>query len=145
MITCWLHQRTKSLLWRLKIPTPAHSCRTSFGLPRYTDKLRGREENIQNTVFFHFITLLKQNRNNWWVLFGCLRQVSYLWEEIPWLQQCLSPSQSSCSCTLQTRLKMLQAVSHLQVLQHSADLTSVFQTMCNGNCGSCGNYDLMIS
>lgn len=44
-------------------------------------------------------------------------QVSYLWEEIPWLQQCLNPSQSSCSCTLQTRLKMLQAVSQLQVSQ----------------------------
>lgn len=44
-------------------------------------------------------------------------QVSYLWEEIPWLQQCLTSSQTSCSCTLQTRLKMLQAVSQLQVLQ----------------------------
>lgn len=44
-----------------------------------------------------------------------LFQVSYLWEEISWLQQCLSASQSSCSCTLQTRLKMLQAVSQLQV------------------------------
>lgn len=45
-------------------------------------------------------------------------QVSYLWEEIPWLQQCLSLSQTSCSCTLQTRIKMLQAVSHLQVERH---------------------------
>lgn len=54
------------------------------------------------------------------ILYVCIQstcQVSYLWEEIPWLQQCLSPSQSSCSCTLQTRLKMLQAVSHLQVVQ----------------------------
>lgn len=47
--------------------------------------------------------------------FVCPLQVSYLWEEISWLQQCLSPSQSSSSCTLQTRLKMLQAVSLLQV------------------------------
>lgn len=73
-------------------------------------------------------------------------QVSYLWEEIPWLQQCLSPSQSSCSCTLQTRLKMLQAVSQLQVVQwktcpqHHKLLGLWF---CNWNCGGCGNYDLI--
>ncbi|XP_078793470.1 ankyrin repeat and fibronectin type-III domain-containing protein 1 [Oryzias latipes] len=41
-------------------------------------------------------------------------KVSYLWDEISWLQQCLGPSQSSCSCTLQTRIKMLQAISQLQ-------------------------------
>lgn len=53
----------------------------------------------------------------------CLCQVSYLWEEIPWLQQCLSPTQSSCSCTLQTRLKMLQAVSQLQVGSSGSSLS----------------------
>ncbi|KAG5262387.1 hypothetical protein AALO_G00274610, partial [Alosa alosa] len=41
-------------------------------------------------------------------------KVSYLWEEISWLQQCVVSAQSSCSCTLQTRLKMLQAVAQLQ-------------------------------
>ncbi|KAM7370905.1 hypothetical protein PAMP_010415 [Pampus punctatissimus] len=53
-------------------------------------------------------------------------KVSYLWEEIPWLQQCLSPSQSSCSCTLQTRLKMLQAVSLLQGMLGTQDLGQVY-------------------
>eukprot|EP00064_Thunnus_orientalis_P007862 superscaffoldBa00000897_g7884 len=53
-------------------------------------------------------------------------KVSYLWEEIPWLQQCLSPSQSSCSCTLQTRLKMLQAVSHLQGMLGTQDIGQVY-------------------
>ncbi|XP_045065619.1 ankyrin repeat and fibronectin type-III domain-containing protein 1 [Coregonus clupeaformis] len=53
-------------------------------------------------------------------------KVSYLWEEIPWLQQCLSPSQSSCSCTLQTRLKMLQAVSQLQGMLGTQDLGQVY-------------------
>lgn len=51
-------------------------------------------------------------------------QVSYLWEEIPWLQQCLTSSQTSCSCTLQTRLKMLQAVSQLQVFQRPISTTN---------------------
>ncbi|XP_029703127.1 ankyrin repeat and fibronectin type-III domain-containing protein 1 isoform X3 [Takifugu rubripes] len=49
-------------------------------------------------------------------------KVSYLWEEILWLQQCLSLSQSSSSCTLQTRLKMLQAVSQLQGMLGTQDL-----------------------
>ncbi|XP_029954749.1 ankyrin repeat and fibronectin type-III domain-containing protein 1 [Salarias fasciatus] len=53
-------------------------------------------------------------------------KVSYLWEEISWLQQCLSPSQSSCSCTLQTRLKMLQAISHLQGMLGTQDLGQVY-------------------
>lgn len=44
-----------------------------------------------------------------------IQQASYLWEEIPRLQQRLNPAQAACSCTLQTRLKMLQAVAHLQV------------------------------
>ncbi|XP_019902065.2 ankyrin repeat and fibronectin type-III domain-containing protein 1 isoform X2 [Esox lucius] len=53
-------------------------------------------------------------------------KVSYLWEEIPWLQQCLSPSQSSCSCALQTRLKMLQAISQLQGMLGTQDLGQVY-------------------
>ncbi|XP_005748523.1 uncharacterized protein ankfn1b isoform X3 [Pundamilia nyererei] len=53
-------------------------------------------------------------------------KVSYLWEEISWLQQCLGPSQTSCSCTLQTRLKMLQAVSHLQGALGTQDLGQVY-------------------
>ncbi|KAG9349907.1 hypothetical protein JZ751_026260 [Albula glossodonta] len=53
-------------------------------------------------------------------------KVSYLWEDISWLQQCLSPSQSSCSCTLQTRLKMLQAVSLLQGMLGMQDLGRVY-------------------
>nr|XP_020461770.1 ankyrin repeat and fibronectin type-III domain-containing protein 1-like isoform X2 [Monopterus albus] len=53
-------------------------------------------------------------------------KVSYLWEEIPWLQQCLSLSHSSCSCTLQTRLKMLQAVSQLQGMLGTQDLGQVY-------------------
>uniref|UniRef100_A0A1A8FYA0 Ankyrin repeat and fibronectin type-III domain-containing protein 1-like n=4 Tax=Nothobranchius korthausae TaxID=1143690 RepID=A0A1A8FYA0_9TELE len=53
-------------------------------------------------------------------------KVSFLWDEISWLQQCLSPSQSSCSCTLQTRLKMLQAVSQLQGMLGTQDLGHVY-------------------
>ncbi|CAG5907725.1 unnamed protein product [Menidia menidia] len=53
-------------------------------------------------------------------------KVSFLWEEISWLQQCLSPSQSSCSCTLQTRLKLLQAVSQLQGMLGTQDLGQVY-------------------
>ncbi|XP_068610755.1 ankyrin repeat and fibronectin type-III domain-containing protein 1 [Brachionichthys hirsutus] len=53
-------------------------------------------------------------------------KVSHLWEEIPWLQQCLNPSQSSCSCTLQTRLRMLQAVSQLQGMLGTQDLGQVY-------------------
>ncbi|XP_035261553.1 ankyrin repeat and fibronectin type-III domain-containing protein 1 isoform X2 [Anguilla anguilla] len=53
-------------------------------------------------------------------------KVSYLWEEISWLQQCLSPSQSSCSCALQTRLKTLQAVSLLQGMLGTQDLGRVY-------------------
>uniref|UniRef100_A0A8C6ST33 Fibronectin type-III domain-containing protein n=1 Tax=Neogobius melanostomus TaxID=47308 RepID=A0A8C6ST33_9GOBI len=53
-------------------------------------------------------------------------KVSYLWEEIPWLQQCLSPTQMSCSCTLQTRMKMLQAISYLQGMLGTQDLGQVY-------------------
>ncbi|XP_030626060.1 ankyrin repeat and fibronectin type-III domain-containing protein 1 [Chanos chanos] len=53
-------------------------------------------------------------------------KVSYLWEEISWLQQCISPAQSSCSCTLQTRLKLLQAVAQLQGMLGTQDLGQVY-------------------
>ncbi|KAJ8245800.1 hypothetical protein GJAV_G00260450 [Gymnothorax javanicus] len=53
-------------------------------------------------------------------------KLSYLWEEISWLQQCMSPSPSSCSCALQTRLKMLQAVSLLQGMLGAQDLGRVY-------------------
>ncbi|XP_029102352.1 ankyrin repeat and fibronectin type-III domain-containing protein 1 [Scleropages formosus] len=53
-------------------------------------------------------------------------KVSYLWEDIPWLQQCLNPSQSSFSCALQTRLKMLQAVSQLQGMLGTQHLGQVY-------------------
>ncbi|XP_076154939.1 ankyrin repeat and fibronectin type-III domain-containing protein 1, partial [Alosa pseudoharengus] len=53
-------------------------------------------------------------------------KVSYLWEEISWLQQCVVSAQSSCSCTLQTRLKMLQAVAQLQNLLGTHDLGQVY-------------------
>ncbi|CAL8308596.1 unnamed protein product [Boreogadus saida] len=51
-------------------------------------------------------------------------KVSYLWEDILWLQQCLSPSQTSC--TLQTRVKMLQAVSLLQGMLGVQDLGQAY-------------------
>ncbi|XP_041133819.1 ankyrin repeat and fibronectin type-III domain-containing protein 1-like isoform X1 [Polyodon spathula] len=53
-------------------------------------------------------------------------KVSCLWEDILWLRQCLSPSQSSCSCTIQTRLKMLHAVSQLQDMLGTQDLGRVY-------------------
>ncbi|XP_037393188.1 ankyrin repeat and fibronectin type-III domain-containing protein 1 [Pygocentrus nattereri] len=53
-------------------------------------------------------------------------KVSYLWEEISWLQQCVGPAQLSCSCTLQTRLKMLQALAHLQATLGTQDLGQVY-------------------
>ncbi|CAL8301916.1 unnamed protein product [Lota lota] len=53
-------------------------------------------------------------------------KVSYLWEDILWLQQCLSPSQTSCSCTLQTRVKILQAVSLLQGMLGVQDLGQAY-------------------
>lgn len=58
------------------------------------------------------------SENSFYVCMESMWQVSYLWEEIPWLQQCLSSCQSSCSCTLQTRVKMLQAISQLQVIDY---------------------------
>ncbi|XP_076842957.1 ankyrin repeat and fibronectin type-III domain-containing protein 1 isoform X2 [Brachyhypopomus gauderio] len=53
-------------------------------------------------------------------------KVTYLWEELSWLQQCVSPAQLSCSCTLQTRLKMLQALTQLQSLLGTEDLGQVY-------------------
>ncbi|KAL2078456.1 hypothetical protein ACEWY4_026141 [Coilia grayii] len=53
-------------------------------------------------------------------------KVSYLWEEIWWLQQCVVSGQSSCSCTLQTRLKMLQAIAQLQNLLGTPDLGQAY-------------------
>lgn len=104
-IMFWWHQRIRFLLWRLKTATQALSCRTFSGLLRYR----------QDSERTKYILIRIQFFKNVWIV--SVQQVSYLWEEISWLQQCLSPSQSSCSCTLQTRLKMLQAVSHLQVVQ----------------------------
>ncbi|NXY72266.1 ANKF1 protein, partial [Glareola pratincola] len=42
-------------------------------------------------------------------------KVSCMWDEILWLRQCVTVSQSSCSCILQTRFKMLLAISQMQV------------------------------
>ncbi|MCJ8729064.1 hypothetical protein PDJAM_G00012090, partial [Pangasius djambal] len=52
--------------------------------------------------------------------------VTYLWEEILWLQQCASSTHPSCSCTLQTRLKILQALTQLQALLGTQDLGQVY-------------------
>ncbi|XP_061329776.1 ankyrin repeat and fibronectin type-III domain-containing protein 1-like isoform X3 [Pezoporus flaviventris] len=41
-------------------------------------------------------------------------KVSCMWDEILWLRQCVTVSQSSCSCILQTRFKMLLAISQMQ-------------------------------
>ncbi|KAM9488692.1 ankyrin repeat and fibronectin type-III domain-containing protein 1 isoform 1-T1 [Clarias gariepinus] len=53
-------------------------------------------------------------------------KVTYLWEEILWLQQCASSTHPSCSCTLQTRLKILQALTQLQALLGTQDLGQVY-------------------
>ncbi|KAF5889587.1 ankyrin repeat and fibronectin type-III domain-containing protein 1-like isoform X1 [Clarias magur] len=53
-------------------------------------------------------------------------KVTYLWEEIQWLQQCASSTHPSCSCTLQTRLKILQALTQLQALLGTQDLGQVY-------------------
>ncbi|XP_027009904.2 ankyrin repeat and fibronectin type-III domain-containing protein 1 isoform X3 [Tachysurus fulvidraco] len=53
-------------------------------------------------------------------------KVTYLWEEILWLQQCASSTHLSCSCTLQTRLKILQALIQLQALLGTQDLGQVY-------------------
>ncbi|KAF7709060.1 hypothetical protein HF521_018117 [Silurus meridionalis] len=53
-------------------------------------------------------------------------KVTYLWEDIQWLQQCASSTHPSCSCTLQTRLKILQALTQLQALLGTQDLGQVY-------------------
>ncbi|KAF7242904.1 Ankyrin repeat and fibronectin type-III domain-containing protein 1 [Varanus komodoensis] len=53
-------------------------------------------------------------------------KVSCMWDEILWLRQCVTVSQSSCSCVLQTRLKMLLAISQMQGLLGIQDLGQVF-------------------
>ncbi|KAJ7305763.1 hypothetical protein JRQ81_010129, partial [Phrynocephalus forsythii] len=53
-------------------------------------------------------------------------KVSCMWDEILWLRQCVTVSQSSCSCILQTRLKMLLAISQMQGLLGIQDLGQVF-------------------
>ncbi|XP_035386321.1 ankyrin repeat and fibronectin type-III domain-containing protein 1 isoform X2 [Electrophorus electricus] len=53
-------------------------------------------------------------------------KVTYLWEELTWLLQCVSPTQLSCSCTLQTRLKILQTLRQLQTLLGTQDLGQVY-------------------
>ncbi|KAG1944500.1 ankyrin repeat and fibronectin type-III domain-containing protein [Pimephales promelas] len=53
-------------------------------------------------------------------------KVSHLWEELTWMQQCISPAHASSSCTLQTRLKMIQAAAQLQALLGTVDLGQVY-------------------
>ncbi|KAM6320265.1 ankyrin repeat and fibronectin type-III domain-containing protein 1-like [Podargus strigoides] len=53
-------------------------------------------------------------------------KVSCMWDEILWLRQCVTVSQSSCSCILQTRFKMLLAISQMQGLLGIQDLGQVF-------------------
>lgn len=49
-----------------------------------------------------------------------------MWDEILWLRQCVTVSQSSCSCILQTRFKMLLAISQMQVRVGMAGRASAF-------------------
>ncbi|KAJ6657603.1 hypothetical protein lerEdw1_002319 [Lerista edwardsae] len=53
-------------------------------------------------------------------------KVSCMWDEILWLRQCVTVSQSSCSCILQTRFKMLLAISQMQGLLGIQDLGQAF-------------------
>ncbi|XP_078519138.1 ankyrin repeat and fibronectin type-III domain-containing protein 1-like isoform X1 [Lissotriton helveticus] len=53
-------------------------------------------------------------------------KVSCMWEDILWLRQCVTVSQSSCSCILQTRFKMLVAISQMQALLGIQDLGQVY-------------------
>uniref|UniRef100_A0A6I8NE69 Fibronectin type-III domain-containing protein n=1 Tax=Ornithorhynchus anatinus TaxID=9258 RepID=A0A6I8NE69_ORNAN len=55
-----------------------------------------------------------------------LAKVSCVWGEVPWLRQCLPDSPNSCSCVLQTRSKMLLAVSQMQGLLGTQDLGRLF-------------------
>ncbi|XP_063286649.1 ankyrin repeat and fibronectin type-III domain-containing protein 1-like isoform X1 [Pelobates fuscus] len=53
-------------------------------------------------------------------------KLSCMWDDILWLRQCVTVSQSSCSCILQTRFKMLLAVSQMQGLLGLQELGQVF-------------------
>ncbi|XP_017209464.1 ankyrin repeat and fibronectin type-III domain-containing protein 1 isoform X2 [Danio rerio] len=53
-------------------------------------------------------------------------KVCHLWEELSWMQQCISPAHACSSCTLQTRLKLLQAAAQLQALLGTVDLGQVY-------------------
>lgn len=53
-------------------------------------------------------------------------KVSCMWDDILWLRQCVTVSQSSCSCILQTRFKMLLAISQMQALLGIQDLGQVY-------------------
>lgn len=55
-----------------------------------------------------------------------------MWDEILWLRQCVTVSQSSCSCILQTRFKMLLAISQMQVRVGLGEKRVFF----GGNCGA---------
>ncbi|XP_056593915.1 ankyrin repeat and fibronectin type-III domain-containing protein 1 isoform X1 [Triplophysa dalaica] len=63
-------------------------------------------------------------------------KVSHLWEELTWIQQCISPAHASSSCTLQTRLKMLQAAAQLQALLGTVDLGQVYFEPIKDNHGN---------
>ncbi|XP_069503032.1 ankyrin repeat and fibronectin type-III domain-containing protein 1-like isoform X3 [Ambystoma mexicanum] len=53
-------------------------------------------------------------------------KVSCMWDDILWLRQCVTVSQSSCSCILQTRFKVLVAISQMQALLGIQDLGQVY-------------------
>ncbi|XP_043945255.1 ankyrin repeat and fibronectin type-III domain-containing protein 1-like [Protopterus annectens] len=53
-------------------------------------------------------------------------KVSCMWDDIRWLRQCVTSTQSSCSCVLQARYKMLMAVSQMQDLLGNHELGEVY-------------------
>nr|XP_014346428.1 PREDICTED: ankyrin repeat and fibronectin type-III domain-containing protein 1-like [Latimeria chalumnae] len=53
-------------------------------------------------------------------------KVSCMWEDSRWLRQCVTASQSSCSCVLQARHKILLAISQMQGLLGIIDLGQVY-------------------
>ncbi|XP_062848336.1 ankyrin-repeat and fibronectin type III domain-containing 1 [Trichomycterus rosablanca] len=68
-------------------------------------------------------------------------KVTYLWEELQWLQQCVSSTHLNCSCTLQSRLKILSALIQLQALLGTQDLGQVY---CEPLCDKHGNAVLLL-
>lgn len=69
-----------------------------------------------------------------------------MWDEILWLRQCVTVSQSSCSCILQTRFKMLLAISQMQVRVGLGKEQALFWRHCGpGSLGSsmqmCGTQE----